>query len=146
MSRNINENPYTSVKDNSEGDNDPEILEEIERYAEMTPEESKATAIDQFDELENVTLHIAVTGESGVGKSTFINVLRGLEDGDKGAAKTGVTETTMKPVRYCHPAFPSVYFWDLPGIGTPRFKAKKYLKEVQFSTYDFFIIIGSNRF
>ncbi|KAF7652557.1 hypothetical protein LDENG_00095290 [Lucifuga dentata] len=146
MSGSVNENLYATIANNFERDDYPDILEEIEKYAKMTPEESKATAKKQLDELENVTLNIAVTGESGVGKPTFINALRGLEDGDKGAARTGVTETTMEPIRYCHPAFPSVYFWDLPGIRTPKFKAKNYLKEVQFSTYDFFIIIGSNRF
>ncbi|KAF7652562.1 hypothetical protein LDENG_00095280 [Lucifuga dentata] len=146
MAEGVNENVDTTVDDDYERDDDPEILEEIEKYAKMSPEESKATARKQLDELENVTLNIAVTGESGVGKSTFINALRGLEDGDEGAAQTGVTETTMEAIPYCHPTFPSVYFWDLPGIGTPKFKAKNYLKDVQFSTYDFFIIIGSNRF
>lgn len=127
-------------------DEDPDTLSEIESYARMKPEESKAAAMKHLDKIENVTLNITITGESGVGKSTFINAIRGLVDGEEGAAETGVTETTMEAVRYSHPSLPSVYFWDLPGIGTPRFKAKRYLKEVQFATFDFFIIMGSNRF
>uniref|UniRef100_A0A674BA34 Immunity-related GTPase family, e4 n=1 Tax=Salmo trutta TaxID=8032 RepID=A0A674BA34_SALTR len=79
------------------------------------------------------------------GKSTFVNALLGL-DGDEGAVETGVMETTMKAIRCSHPTMPNVKIWDLPGIGTPNLKAKKYLKEVKFETYDFFIIIGMVRF
>lgn len=93
-----------------------------------------------------MTLNIAVTGESGSGKSTFVNALLGLRDGDKGAPETGVMETTMKAIRCSHPTMPNVKIWDLPGIDTPNLKAKKYLKEVKFETYDFFIIIGTVKF
>ncbi|KAL1276960.1 hypothetical protein QQF64_023633 [Cirrhinus molitorella] len=47
---------------------------------------------------------------------------------------------------YEHPEMPNVKIWDLPGIGSPNFKAKKYLKDVEFNTYDFFIILSSERF
>ncbi|GCC34554.1 hypothetical protein chiPu_0013029 [Chiloscyllium punctatum] len=63
----------------------------------------------KLDDLDNSELNIAVTGETGSGKSTFINVMRGLRDGDKGAAKTGTTETTMEPTSYSHPNLPNVY-------------------------------------
>uniref|UniRef100_A0AAZ3RKG9 IRG-type G domain-containing protein n=1 Tax=Oncorhynchus tshawytscha TaxID=74940 RepID=A0AAZ3RKG9_ONCTS len=54
-------------------------------------------------------------------------------DGDEGAAETGVTETTMKPIRYSHHTMTNVKIWDL-------------LSEVKFKTYDFFIIISTVRF
>uniref|UniRef100_A0A8C3T8Y0 IRG-type G domain-containing protein n=1 Tax=Chelydra serpentina TaxID=8475 RepID=A0A8C3T8Y0_CHESE len=95
---------------------------------------------------ENTQLHIAVTGESGSGKSSFVNAIRGLKDEDEGAAETGVVETTMEPKAYPHPVLPSVTMWDLPGIGTPNFQPDKYLKQVKFNNFDFFIIIASERF
>lgn len=93
-----------------------------------------------------VELNIGVTGESGSGKSTFVNAFRGLGNEEKGSAETGFEETTMEPKDYIHPNFKNVRLWDLPGIGTPNFKAKDYLKLVKFERYDFFIIISSDRF
>ncbi|XP_061453154.1 interferon-inducible GTPase 5-like [Rhineura floridana] len=99
-----------------------------------------------LDALETTTLEIAVTGESGAGKSTFINALLGLNDGDPHAAPTGVTETTPSPTPYQHPRLPSVQLWDLPGTGTPSFQAERYLQQMGLERYDFFIIVASERF
>ncbi|XP_053254072.1 interferon-inducible GTPase 5-like isoform X2 [Podarcis raffonei] len=111
-----------------------------------TFEAVSAEAQQQSNLLNNVTLEIAITGRSGAGKSSFVNALRGMEDDEEGAALTGVTETTTEPQEYTCPTFPKVKFWDLPGIGTNNFSAKEYLKKVNLSKYDFFIIIASGRF
>ncbi|EHB06930.1 Interferon-inducible GTPase 1 [Heterocephalus glaber] len=95
---------------------------------------------------ENAVLELAVIGESGTGKSSFINALRGLAHGEEGAADVGVVETTMKKTPYQHPKYPNVTFWDLPGTGTARFAPDTYLETVGFASFDFFIIISSSRF
>lgn len=99
-----------------------------------------------LESLENAKLDIAITGESGSGKSTFVNAIRGIEDEVDGAAQTGVVETTMDPTAYQYQNHSNVTIWDLPGIGTPKFKADAYLERVNFSRYDFFILIASERF
>ncbi|XP_030641237.1 T-cell-specific guanine nucleotide triphosphate-binding protein 1-like [Chanos chanos] len=125
---------------------DPDITAAIQSSGELTLEGAAAKAKEELDKLMHVTLDIAVTGESGAGKSSFVNAIRGLSDDDDGAAPTGVTETTMEPTMYLHPTMPNVRIWDLPGIGTQRFKVKQYIKDVRFNSYDFFIIISSERF
>ncbi|XP_014343718.1 interferon-inducible GTPase 5-like [Latimeria chalumnae] len=91
-------------------------------------------------------LNIAVTGQSGVGKSSFVNALCGLDDEDKGAAKTGVIETTRKPAMYPYPKRSKVQLWDLPGVGTQQFQPEDYLQKMKMEVYDFFIILSSARF
>ncbi|GAA6111072.1 interferon-inducible GTPase 5-like [Tachysurus ichikawai] len=123
---------------------------EIEEIKRSLATEDLPSAVDKikdyFAQQDRVELNIAITGESGSGKSTFINAFRGLGDEDECSAETGVVETTTVPTAYPHPKFPNVKLWDLPGIGTPRFKADEYLKQVQFERYNFFIIIASDRF
>jgi len=50
-----------------------------------------------------MTVMVGVTGASGVGKSSFINVMRRLRPKEAGAAKTGITETTMAPEMFAFP-------------------------------------------
>nr|XP_020513632.1 interferon-inducible GTPase 5-like [Labrus bergylta]XP_029138012.1 interferon-inducible GTPase 5-like [Labrus bergylta] len=107
---------------------------------------ARAKIQEYLDKEQNVPLNIAVTGESGSGKSTFVNAIRGIDNKDEKAAPTGCVETTMEVTPYPHPNYPNVTFWDLPGIGTNNYPAAKYLKMVGFEKFDFFIIISADRF
>lgn len=99
-----------------------------------------------MEEWKGIPLNIAVTGNSGTGKSSFINAIRDLTGDDEGAAKIGVIETTDEPSSYAHPNNPSLKFWDLPGFGTLNFPKDSYLEKVEFWKYDCFLIFVSERF
>lgn len=111
---------------------------------------NQALAVSKIKELlekaANTPLNIGITGESGSGKSSFVNAFRGVDHRDGKAAPTGVVETTTEVKAYPHPAYPKVTLWDLPGIGTTKFPADQYLKHVGFEKFDFFIIISDTRF
>lgn len=55
---------------------------------------------------------LAVTGASGVGKSSLVNSLRKVKDTDPDAAQTGVKETTLEP---------SMYTFRMDGLFNQRF-------------------------
>ncbi|XP_072120842.1 T-cell-specific guanine nucleotide triphosphate-binding protein 2-like [Mobula birostris] len=92
-------------------------------------------------QFKNVQIRIAVMGEGGSGKSTLINALLDLDENEEGAAPTGSTETTMEITPYPHPTLPNVQYYDFPGLNTPKFPVKKFMKKTNFSQYDFGIIV-----
>ncbi|XP_053192065.1 interferon-inducible GTPase 5-like [Scomber japonicus] len=123
------------------------ILEEIKEALQNSDQSRAAENIQKYlNKVENIPLNIAITGETGSGKSTFVNAFRGIDKEDDGAAPTGVVETTMEVTPYPHPNYPNVTLWDLPGIGTDSFPAEQYLEHVGFEKFDFFIIICDTRF
>ncbi|XP_030152608.1 immunity-related GTPase family M protein 1-like [Lynx canadensis] len=91
-------------------------------------------------------VNIAVTGDSGNGMSSFINALWGIGHEDEASAPTGVVRTTQIPICYSSSLFPNVVLWDLPGTGAATQSLENYMEEMQFSQYDFFIIIASEQF
>uniref|UniRef100_A0ACB8FSK4 Uncharacterized protein n=1 Tax=Sphaerodactylus townsendi TaxID=933632 RepID=A0ACB8FSK4_9SAUR len=122
---------------------------DLAKLKEATAQSLEKVANEIRQELtvfKKAKLDIAITGVSGAGKSSLVNALRNMTDYEEGSAETGVIETTMDVRGYPHPLFPNVTLWDLPGIGTLEFKPEDYLKKVNFSQYDFFIIVASARF
>ncbi|XP_008681961.2 T-cell-specific guanine nucleotide triphosphate-binding protein 2-like [Ursus maritimus] len=138
---------YTTLVSKVGGIISPENLGRIQAALKEANLKDVADIIEEsLMAAENAPLDVAVIGESGTGKSSFINALRGVSYEEEGFAGVGVVETTMKKTPYQHPKYLNVTFWDLPGTGTPNFHPREYLEMVEFATYDFFIIISSSRF
>ena len=76
----------------------PHDFQPVEEIRDALKKNNPALAIakiqEYLDKQNNTTLNIAITGESGSGKSTFINAFRGVDNKAEGAAPTGCVETT----------------------------------------------------
>ncbi|KAK3092269.1 hypothetical protein FSP39_000529 [Pinctada imbricata] len=81
---------------------------------------------------------IAVIGQSGVGKSSFINNMLGLGEGDECAAEVGDGDTTTRRTVYSHPQNRNLEFADLPGVDFEM--SDKYLEKMKAEIHDFFLI------
>jgi len=124
----------------------PEAEQLKEAFKSGGVEECRIMLERKRDEWKEVPLNVAVIGNSGVGKSSFINAIRGLTADDDEAAPVGVKETTVDIRSYEHPDNPKLKFWDLPGVGTDRFPKANYLSEIDVDRYDFFLLITADRF
>ena len=100
----------------------------------------------QLSEWQGMLMNIAIIGPSGVGKSSLINALLGLNADDTGGAKVGSNETTIISECYRHPNNEQLKLWDLPGVGTPAFPQHNYMQEIEPDKYDFFLLVTSGRF
>ena len=71
-----------------------------------------------------------------------------IKANEKGAAKVGVTESTLVPTKYLHPEHKKIIYWDLPGIGTPTYpNLDEYCKKIGgLEKYDAFLIFCKTRF
>lgn len=82
---------------------------------------------------KDTNINIGVIGQSHSGKSSFINTIRGLKSGDKGAATVRNLSCTKEPTPYEYPNNSLVKLWDLPGVGTTKFPMKTYMDKINVS-------------
>ncbi|XP_063438632.1 interferon-inducible GTPase 1-like [Mytilus trossulus] len=94
----------------------------------------------QANLLKKVKVNVAIAGESGTGKSSFINAFRGVEHGDETFAKVGFGNTTMEVNIYRHPKNEQILLHDLPGYNTTKMTFKGFLEKVIISDFDLFLI------
>jgi GTP-binding protein EngB required for normal cell division len=93
----------------------------------------------QVELWENTEVRIAITGQSGSGKSSLINAIAGSK-----VAPVGFVETTMKPKEY--KTENGIILVDLPGCGTANFPFETYIDDMQISSFDAIILVTANRF
>jgi GTP-binding protein EngB required for normal cell division len=108
----------------------------------VTEEEFQAKKAEyQYD---SNLFHIAVTGNSGSGKSSLINAFRALTDGTEGAAATDVVECTQKAERY--PGHKPFVWFDIPGAGPMNIPAMQYFNQQGLYIFDCIIVLIDIRF
>ncbi|KAH3829165.1 interferon-inducible GTPase 1-like [Dreissena polymorpha] len=100
----------------------------------------------KYNEMDNTMIKVALVGPTGSGKSSLINALRCIKDDEKGAAKTGCTETTKEPTGYPFPNHKNVQLWDMPGVGSINFTKDDYIERMKFEDFDFILLVTSTRF
>ncbi|XP_052787447.1 interferon-inducible GTPase 1-like [Mya arenaria] len=132
-------------------DNDRDLTEdEIQGYVAADAQGGIHALQDMIQRKSNKWKHMkvsfAVIGETGAGKSSFINAMLGLTADDDSFAKVNCTQTTMKAEEYKHHDNTSLSFWDLPGVGTSDFPQETYLEQIEFNKFDFFIMVTHGSF
>jgi len=132
----------------SETDEDEKkVMEEI--YKKMGLSGIQQYCQEKIDRYKKQSVKIAITGQSGAGKSSLINRLRNLTPDDKDQkhyAAVGVTETTARITEYEFPDNPLLKLYDLPGAGTANFPIDSYARDTKFEDYDAFVILTKDRF
>ncbi|CAG2203709.1 unnamed protein product [Mytilus edulis] len=107
---------------------------------EKGPEATIEYITETIDSWKKTTVKIAVAGKSAVGKSAFINAIRGVNKTDKGYATEGVGDTTMEVQEFPHPKNKQIIYCDLPGYGTVTITREKFLEKVKLLDFDMFLI------
>lgn len=93
------------------------------------------------------SLHVAVCGPAGSGKSSLVNALRGIRNGSVDAATTGTTESTLTRSMYiAHASMKALTLHDIPGAGTSRIPADQYFENQKLHLFDTILILLGERF
>lgn len=114
------------------------------------PSEADLRAAKEKVQYSETNFHFAIVGKAGCGKSSLINAFMNLSPTDAGAARTGITETTLEIGRYPDPGTkdprPWTVWFDVPGAGTQRIPQYQYFTRQALFVFDIIILVIGDRF
>lgn len=123
--------------------------EENERRRKLAERVAREAARLREIGMDNVgQYNFAVCGSTGVGKSSFCNIMRGILDKKHPKfAKVGTGEqTTTETTKYPHPDAPHIVFWDVPGGGCDDFPSATYFEDQCLDLFDGLLLLYNGRF
>ncbi|XP_076081794.1 uncharacterized protein LOC143052611 isoform X1 [Mytilus galloprovincialis] len=125
----------------------PQVLEEksdVAKMRDIAKREGHSGVVayieDNIDKWKKEPVKFGIIGRTATGKSSFVNLVRDVKEGEKGFAEVGCGDTTQSPTPYFHPDNNQIVFWDLPGVGTLEFPKDTYIKEMELHKYDYFFV------
>nr|XP_015805622.2 immunity-related GTPase family, q2 [Nothobranchius furzeri] len=92
---------------------------------------------DAVEDLLISRINLAVVGDRGAEKASFINSLRGLGPDDDGAAPSSPPAPPEEIAGYPNPKHPDFRIWDLPAFPTTfHFEPEEYMNRFKFLRYN----------
>ena len=117
---------------------------------EIWPTEEDSQFAKNRVQYDSEKIHIAVCGSSGSGKSSLVNAFRGLKNGSRQAAPTGVVETTMDITRYPDSRkelpYKRLVWFDCPGAGRLEIPGLQYFNQQGLYIFDIIILVYDSVF
>ncbi|XP_034029427.1 LOW QUALITY PROTEIN: interferon-inducible GTPase 5-like [Thalassophryne amazonica] len=112
-------------------------LKLLETLKEMIENNKLSDVKDAVEDLLISRINVAIVGDRGDEKVTFINSLRGLGPGDEGAAVFPSPAASEEVAGYPSPKHPDFRLWDLPPVpSTSPFEPEEYMDRVKFLRYN----------
>ncbi|KAF9038188.1 interferon-inducible GTPase-domain-containing protein [Panaeolus papilionaceus] len=113
---------------------------------EFQPNEETKQQFRQRYNIQDTKINIGIVGESGTGKSSLLNALRGLSPRDQGAARCGFNETTAFVQGYPDRRNPNIVWYDVPGANTPTVRGWTYFAAQGLYVFTIIVVVFSDRF
>lgn len=110
----------------------------VQRYREEAKRKIDIDSVKKYN--------IAITGQTGSGKSSYVNAVRGIRDDDERAAKVDEKQVLTPMTKYQHPTLKTLDIWDCPGAGTAHHPLETYFMDKYLYMFDGLVIVYENRY
>jgi putative ribosome biogenesis GTPase RsgA len=126
-------------------------LQQVKFYLEkgvqpiVWPTEEEFQSAKNRIQYDSEKLQFGICGDSGSGKSSLVNAIRGVKDSSREAAPTGEKQTTMDITRYTGPRqelpYSRLVWFDCPGAGTLEFPGWQYFNRQGLFIFDIIVLV-----